>query len=125
MKGHQMRLLTPLCFLLLLAAPTWAQQASVAGTDGTNALGALPCAAFAGQPMSNCPAELLRKDDRNVTIRVLLPGGKVRYIYFEDGTAKSTDSTAKMTAETMGDNFVIYIDPGETFEIPKRAVANR
>lgn len=120
-----MRLLTPFCLSLVMTVPAAAQQASVAGTDGTNALGSLPCANLAGQALSNCPAELLRKDDRNVTIRVLLPGGHVRYIYFEDGKASSTDSTARMTATTLGSNYVIYIDPNEVFEIPKRAVANK
>ncbi len=119
------RLAPVLLIVALAGGPALAQRASVAGTDGTNALGSLPCAARSGAALASCPAELLRKDGQNVTIRVLKPGGSVRYIYFRDGKAVSSDSTSAMRSGAAGDKLVIYIDPGEVYEIPRRAVANR
>lgn len=109
----------------LLSSPALAQVASVAGTDGKNALGKVPCAANAGDPMQSCNAELRRHDDGTTTLAVALGGGKVRNIYFKDGAPESSSSTSKMTYETLGDVLVVYIEPGEVYEIPKAALTGQ
>jgi hypothetical protein len=107
----------------LLAAPALASDATVSATDGTNELGYLRCAALATASASDCPYEMLRKEDGSATLRVLFPGGQVRYVYFENGKATGTDSTDSMTAETLGDELVIYIGPEERIELPMRVLA--
>ncbi|WP_170362968.1 hypothetical protein [Ruegeria arenilitoris] len=107
----------------LMSSPALAQVASLSGTDGQNALGTVPCAALAGQPLKNCPAELRRKDDSTATLAVQLDTGEVRRIYFTDGKPDSSSSTSKITSETRGEILVIFIDPGEVYEIPKAALA--
>ncbi len=109
----------------LISSPALAQVASVAGTDGKNALGTVPCAANAGDPLQSCNAELRRHDDGTTTLAVGLGGGQVRNIYFKDGVPESSSSTSKMSYETRGDLLVIYIDPGEVYEIPKAALTSQ
>ncbi len=109
----------------LISSPALAQVASVAGTDGQNALGTVPCAANAGDPLQSCHAELRRHDDGTITLAVGLGGGQVRNIYFKDGVPESSSSTSKMSYETRGDLLVIYIDPGEVYEIPKAALSSQ
>ncbi|TMV07745.1 hypothetical protein FGK63_09775 [Ruegeria sediminis] len=109
--------------LALLSTPAAAQVPTVSGTDGQNSLGTVPCAAVEGQPIESCPAELRHKDDGTTTLAVQLKTGEVRRIYFEGGEATASSSTSKMTTETRGDMLVIFIAPGEVYEIPKAAVA--
>ncbi len=101
-----------------IVSPSAILAQTVDGTDGTNELGKLSCAALASQPAADCPYEYLRKDDGTATLRVLLPGGSVRYIYFEDGQPTSTDSTERMQAEPFGQGTLIYIGDAERFEVP-------
>ena len=110
--------------LALAATSVMAEDASLAGTDGNSALGSVPCAA-AGSSMSKCHAEMRRRDDGTATLAVLLPTGETRRIYFKDGKASSTDSTARMSTQTREDMLVIHIDPGEVIEIPTAAVAKK
>ncbi len=120
-----MRLLSAVVTLALLSTQAQAAGGSVSGTDGSNALGTLPCAAIAGQPIRNCHAELIRRDAQNVTINVLLPTGETRNIYFTDGEPTASNSTAKITSEVQGDVMRVFIEPGEVFQISTRAVANQ
>ena len=109
----------------LLAGAAAAQSATVSGTDGTNALGTLPCAAIAGQPLQSCHAELRRADASNVTVAVFLPTGDTRLIYFENGKPTSTNSTSPVSSEQRGDILLVFVEPGEVYEIPAQAVANQ
>lgn len=120
-----MRLLSAVVTLALLSTQAHSAGTSVSGTDGTNALGTLRCAAIAGQPIQNCHAELIRRDSQNVTINILLPTGETRNIYFTDGEPTASNSTAKITSETQGEVMRIFIEPGEVFQIPTKAVANQ
>lgn len=106
----------------LLSTPALAQVATQSGTDGKNALGTVPCAAIAGQPLENCKSELRRKDDGSATLAVLLNTGDVRNIYFTDGIPTSSSSASKLTYETRHDILIIFIEPGEVYEIPKAAL---
>ena len=49
--------------------------------------------------------------------------GEVRNIYFTDGIPDSTDSAARLTYEERGDIMVIFVDPGEVYELPKAALS--
>ncbi|MFA3917515.1 hypothetical protein [Ruegeria hyattellae] len=111
-------------FLALTLAATQAtgQNATVSGTDGQSALGTVPCAAIADQPIAQCPAELRRKDDGKATLAVQLPTGEVRRIYFENGEPTSSSSTSPVNHELNGDIMIIFIEPNEVFELPASAV---
>lgn len=106
----------------VLSSPAVAQVASLAGTDGKNSLGTVPCAANAGDPLQSCNAELRRRDDGTATLAVLLPTGDLRNIYFTNGIPDSSSSTAALNYEERGDLMVIFIEPGEVFELPKAAL---
>lgn len=106
----------------LLSSPALAQVATLTGTDGTNALGTVPCAATAGEPLKSCNAELRHHDDGSTTLAVALGAGVVRSIYFNDGVPNSSSSASKMTYEKRGDLTVIFIDPGEVYEVPTAAL---
>ncbi|MEO1109574.1 MAG: hypothetical protein AAFX90_16795 [Pseudomonadota bacterium] len=107
---------------VLLSSPAIAQVASVAGTDGQNALGTVPCAVNAGDPLQSCNAELRRRDDGSATLAVALGNGEVRNIYFTDGVPDSSSSPSKLSYETRGDLLIIFIEPGEVYELPKAAL---
>ncbi|WP_170761800.1 hypothetical protein [Ruegeria lacuscaerulensis] len=109
----------------LLSSSALAQETTLAGTDGKNSLGTIPCASVAGEPMSSCHAELRHHDDGTTTLAVGLGGGEVRSIYFTDGVPNSSSSPAKLNYETRGDIMVIFIDPGEVYEIPKAALTRQ
>ncbi len=108
--------------LTLISTAAHAQVATLSGTDGQNALGTVPCAAISGEPLASCPAELRKRDDGTATLAVQLNTGEVRRIYFTDGVPDSSSSTAKLSYETPGDIVVIFIEPGEVYEIPKAAL---
>lgn len=113
-----MRLPLALFFAATLAAPVLAQTAEVDATDGSNTLGKLPCAVLQSADMGLCAYEALKQGETNVTLRVLLPGGAVRYIYFENGKATSSNATARMTTNQIDGATYVFIDPTERFEIP-------
>lgn len=106
----------------VLASPLLAQQASVAGTDGTNVLGSIPCAPLASAALSNCPAELLRKGNDGATLRVLMPGGKTRSLYFEGGELTSADTTDRIRGSKQGGTYFVFVGESERFEIPAQAL---
>ena len=107
---------------LLLAAAlpvaAFAQSADVTGSDGTNSTGYLSCAVEAGAQPSECGFEMLRDSDGSFTLRVLLPGGTVRYLYGSEGRVTSTDSTAEMTVQRFKQRTVVHIVPNEVMDIP-------
>lgn len=107
--------------LALMSSPAMAQVASLTATDGQNALGTIPCAT-GGASLSNCHAELRRRDDGSATLAVALGQGHVRNIYFTDGIPESSNSASKLSYENNGDIMIIFIEPGEVYEIPKAAL---
>lgn len=113
-----MRFITLLACTVLLPASGFAATADIAGSDGTRSIGHLPCAARDGQPASDCPVEVLPKEDGSVTLRVLLPGGQVRYLYVIDGKVSSTDSTGSLASKKLANTTIVHITPAERFEIP-------
>lgn len=103
--------------------PAFAQVSTLAGTDGQNSLGTVPCATNAGEPLRSCNAELRKRDGGKATLAVGMGNGEVRNIYFTDGIPDSTDSAARLTYEERGDIMVIFVDPGEVYELPKAALS--
>ena len=118
MKGIFMRFITLLACATVFPLSGFATGADISGTDGTRSLGHLPCAARDGQPASDCPVEILPKEDGSVTLRILLPGGQVRYLYVTDGEVTSTDSTGSLASKQLTNTTIVHITPAERFEIP-------
>ena len=114
-----MRLIFALTLSVLSAPALLAQTAEVDATDGKNSLGKLPCAVLDSAPLDLCAYEALKQGEPDVTLRVLLPGGDIRYIYFEDGKPTSTNATSKMTSNHNDGTIYVYIDPTERYEIPE------
>lgn len=117
-----MRLLTAIAFGVLAPTTLFAQSASIAGTDGTRSVGHLPCAAEDGVALSDCPFEVLPKEDGSVSIRVLLPGGQVRFLYVEGGEVTATDALTNMGSKRLQNRTVVHIPPAERFEIPNSVI---
>lgn len=120
-----MRILSAIAAIVVIAGPLAGQTARLDASDGQGALGAIPCAAFEGQAMKTCPAELRHKEDGSATLAVVLPGGDTRRIYFENGQATSSSSPSAMRVETREAITIIFIDPGEVYEIPNAALARQ
>lgn len=119
-----MRILANIILLLTLALTigSAAVAANIAGTDGNNAVGQLPCSAQEGQPMADCHFEVLRKEDGSFTLRVLLPGGDVRYLYGQDGKVTGTDSTGSLASQRLKAKTIVHIRPAEIFEISNQVI---
>ncbi|WP_162930199.1 hypothetical protein [Pseudophaeobacter sp. EL27] len=107
-------------FTLSLGIPAIA--ANVAGTDGQDSIGNLPCSAQEGQLLSDCHFETLRKEDGSFTVRVLLPGGGIRYLYGADGKVTGTDSTGLLASKRLKNKTIVHIRPGEMFEIANELI---
>lgn len=114
-----MRLIFALTLSLFSAPGLVAQTANVDATDGENSLGKLPCAILQSAQLGLCAYESLKQGQPDVTVRVLIPGGEIRYIYFEDGKPASTNATAKMTSEHHDGKIYVFIEPYERYEIPE------
>jgi hypothetical protein len=114
-----MRLIFALTLFVFSASALSAQTAEVDATDGKNTLGKLPCANLQSAQLVLCAYEALKQGQPDVTVRVLLPGGEIRFIYFESGKPASTNATAKMTSEHHDGTIFVFIDPYERYEIPE------
>jgi hypothetical protein len=114
-----MRLIFALMLSVFSAPGLIAQTAQVDATDGQNTLGKLPCANMQSAQPKLCAYEALKQGQPDVTVRILLPGGEVRYIYFQDGKPASTNATSKMMSEHHDGTIFVFIDPYERYEIPE------
>lgn len=114
-----MRLILALTLTLFSAPGLLAQTAEVDATDGENTLGKLPCANLQSAQLNLCAYEALKQGQPDVTVRVLLPGGEIRYIYFQNGKPASTNATSRMTSERHDGKIYVFIDPYERYEIPE------
>lgn len=119
-----MRLFAKTLLALSIALPFGAPAiaANVAGTDGQNSIGTLPCSAQENSLLADCHFEMLQKDDGSFTLRVLLPGGNVRYLYGQSGAVDSTDSTGSLAAKRLRSKTIVHIRPAEVFEIPNQLI---
>lgn len=113
---------TLLSLSLGLSLGAAALAANIAGTDGHNSIGTLPCSAQEAQLLTDCHFEALRKEDGSFTLRILLPGGDVRYIYGQDGKVTGTDSTGSLASKRLMNKTIVHIRPAEVFEIANELI---
>ncbi|MCV6586752.1 MAG: hypothetical protein OIF47_14565 [Marinibacterium sp.] len=107
------------CLALAGAAQAQTADDNVAGTDGTNDLGHLQCAANASAIAESCPYEVLRKDDGTLTLRVLFPGGTGRSVYFDQGEITGASTPEEVSSETFKSGaMLIYIGTEMRIEVP-------
>ena len=103
-------------------APKPSVDALVPGTQ-FNAVTSIPCKAAAGQPTRQCKAGVMRFPRGEATVRITLPGGGERNIYFNNGNASSSDArTPKFSVTRDGDTSIITVGAGERYEIPDALV---
>lgn len=115
-----MRRTVAACFLFCLSSALAAQDSRIDATDGLSALGAIPCSALPNVAPTSCPFEVLRKAEGAATVRVLLPGGSIRSLYFQDGTLDGTDSTSATSVARQGQIQIVTVGENELFEIPDK-----
>lgn len=97
-----------------------------AGQGQFDARGEIPCAEAKGAPMRQCAFEVARGPGGGASVKVSLPSGKTRFIFFEKGRAVSADlsqADGDMTfkATKQGDLFKIRAGR-ERYEIPEAVV---
>ncbi|WP_051631220.1 SH3 domain-containing protein [Afifella pfennigii] len=95
------------------------------GMDFT-AVGNIPCARFAGQPMGSCQFGVVRQGNGNGRLTVFWPDGGQRVIHFEMGTPayydrSQADAGAEMTVGKEVDLHTVRIG-NERFEIPEAVI---
>jgi hypothetical protein len=89
-----------------------------AGTTPGNASARIPCAAFIGQPMMSCLANVVREGRGDATLRITLPGQGKRTIFFRNGRPVSSDSPRPLTSVRNRDLTIIRIGGSERYEVP-------
>lgn len=99
-----------------------ATSALRAGQGIFDAIGHVPCAQVAGQPMQRCEFGAARDGDGSATVVVIRPDGAERALFFEAGQFLSADTAQadgypEMSARREGDLSLIEIGP-ERYEIP-------
>ncbi|BBE34361.1 hypothetical protein [Sphingosinicella microcystinivorans] len=103
-------------------APKPSVDAVVPGTQ-FHAVTSIPCKAAPGQPTRQCKAGVIRSPGGEATVRITLPGGSERNIYFNNGNASSSDArTPKFSVTRDGDTSIVTVGAGERYEIPDMLV---
>lgn len=100
-------------------APHPASPSGDALVPGTpfHATAQVPCATVEGQPTRPCEAGVIRGGAGSATVRVTLPQGGERNIYFEGGEATSSDAAGAIEVQRDGDLSRIRIGTNERYEI--------
>ncbi|NJD26552.1 MAG: hypothetical protein FIB06_14240 [Betaproteobacteria bacterium] len=83
-----------------------------AGQGQFDARGEIPCAEASGAPMRQCAFEVAREGGGSATVKVSLPSGKMRIIYFEKGKALGAD-----LSQADGDMTFMATKQGDVFKI--------
>ena len=92
-----------------------------AGQGQFDARGEIPCAEAKGAPLRQCAFEVAREPGGGATVKVSLPSGKARFIFFEKGKAigadlSQADGDMTFRASRQGDVFKIQAGK-ERYEI--------
>jgi len=111
----------------LAAAPSArASHSERAGQGQFDASGNIPCAGNKGQPMGQCKFQVARDSGGSASVKMTLPSGKTRFIFFEKGKAISADlsqADGDMTFKATKEADLFKIRAGhEHYEIPEAAV---
>jgi hypothetical protein len=107
-------------------APAGPSSSERAGQGKFDARGEIPCAEAKGAPMRQCAFEVAREAGGGATVKVSLPSGKTRFIFFEKGKAvgadlSQADGDMRFKASKQGD--VFRIEAGkERYEIVEAVV---
>lgn len=80
----------------------------------------LRCRAAGESEFSVCPAGILRTEEGQASIVVQSPRGEIFTINFARDYINATNREAKATLES--DTWIITIDEGDTYEVPKAAI---
>jgi len=107
-------------------SPKGPSHSERAGQGQFDARGSIPCAEAKSQPMRQCAFEVARESGGGATVKVSLPSGKTRFIFFEKGKAISADlsqADGDMTFRAKKESDLFKIDAGkERYEIPEAVV---
>jgi hypothetical protein len=90
-------------------------DAKVPGTD-FHATGTLPCARYAGQPMSRCEFGVVREGAGAAEVTVFWPDGGTRELGFDKGAPTRSNASGELTSTRQADLTVVTIG-SERFEI--------
>lgn len=97
-----------------------------AAAPSSSASGNIPCAQGKGQPMGQCPFTVERQGQGTAMVKVTLPDGRMRVIFFEKGKATGADlsqADGDMTFKATKEADLFMIRAGkERYEIPEAAV---
>ena len=109
------------------AAPSGrASHSERAGQGNFDARGEIPCAEAKGAPMRQCAFEVAREPGGSASVKVSLPSGKTRFIFFEKGKAIGADlsqADGDMTFKATKQGDVFKIRAGrERYEIVEAVV---
>jgi hypothetical protein len=105
------------------AGPSHSERAGQGRFDAT---GKIPCAQAKGQPMGQCEFGVARDPGGSASVRVTMPDGRKRFIFFEKGKAVSADLSQadgdmRFRATKEADLFKIQAGH-ERYEIPEAVV---
>lgn len=109
------------------AAPSGrASHSERAGQGQFDARGEIPCAEAKGAPLRQCTFEVARESGGSASVKVSLPSGKTRFIFFEKGKAIGADlsqADGDMTFKASKKGDVFHIEAGkERYEIVEAVV---
>ena len=77
----------------------------------------IPCARYAGQPMTRCEARIVRIDENDADVTILWPDGGERLIRFRGGEPDSANGRGEFRFTREAELNLIRIGSGERFEI--------
>jgi hypothetical protein len=104
-------------------APHTSHDANVAGTR-YQATAMIGCATGVGVSPGRCEAGVMRFGGGEATVKITLPGGGKRHIYFQGTRATSSDSPAGgFSACKDGDLNIITVGGRECYEFPDAFVS--
>lgn len=99
--------------------------------EGTpfHATSVIPCAAAAAQPMAQCQAGVIRNTDGTAVVKVSLPDGRTRSLFFDRSGAKGSDVSAADGPDVQGfkvekveDLYKIALGKKERYEVPEALI---
>lgn len=89
-------------------------------TNDYNATTLLRCRAAGSADFGQCPAGILRMDDKQASVVVQSPAGEQFTINFMTGYVNATNREVK--AELNGDTWTVTIENGDVYEVPLAAI---
>ncbi len=99
--------------------------------EGTpfHATSIIPCAMAAAQPMAQCQAGVIRNADGTAVVRVTLPDGRMRNLFFDRTGAVGSDVSEADGADAQGfkaekieDLYKIALGRKERYEVPEALI---